>query len=308
MALDILQDSAAAREIFSSAQRTLGYDIAEVCKGADELLDLTEFTQPCILTAEIAMYEAIKAKYSLLPRYFGGHSLGEYTALVAAGAMPLEVALKIVQQRGRLMQKAVAPGVGLMVALIQEQVEGTEEAPSLPWDEIRRVANAEGVDIANENSPSQVILSGLAASVERTSSAFQEWERQGQMRIVPLRTSAPFHSRHMKAIEPELRAVIEAVRSEIQPEASTHVVSNYTGKFHTGKLDDLIDALVFQASGPVRWRENMDELTRVADTVLEIGPDRPLRSFFLAIGVSVTSVTDQRTLARAFPGQKLARA
>jgi malonyl CoA-acyl carrier protein transacylase len=292
MGLDFAEKSPQAAAIYSAARSILSFDPAIVCRGEDERLGLTEFTQPTILTMELAAYEALRARYQLRPRRFGGHSLGEYTALVAAGAIPFEVALPLVALRGRLMQAATPPGIGLMAALIME---------GLPLAEIREACARAGVDIANENSPTQVVLSGLTAAVEEVLAAFEPLEAEGGMRIVRLATSAPFHSRHMREIEGEFRAALEAVRHELTPARATQVTSNQRGGFHTGELADLIDALVYQLAGTVRWQDNMRALLEVVepDSILEIGPERTLRAFFAAVEVSIPAVQDMRTAERA---------
>jgi malonyl CoA-acyl carrier protein transacylase len=126
------------------------------------------------------------------------------------------------------------------------------------------------------------------------------------MRIVPLTVSAPFHSRHMAAVEAEFRQVLDAARPDFDAGRATHVTSNFTGGFHTGRLDDLIEALTRQVSGPVRWRDNMVTLAAQATAVVEVGPNRPLAAFFRTQGVSVSSILDLRSAARAL-GQTPAR-
>jgi len=290
MAADFVERYGEARRAFERAQAALPFDVYALCHGGDERLDLTEFTQPCILTAEVAMFEALKAHFGFRPKHFGGHSLGEYAALVAAGALPLEAALELVHLRGRLMQRAVPPGAGAMIAVIME---------NLPLDEVRRIASEHEVDVANDNSPEQVVLSGKAEPVERAAEALSE-RFQGDVRIVPLTVSAPFHSRWMGEIEAEFRAALAASSEGWAPERARAVSANVTGGFHTGERADLIDALARQLSGAVRWRDNMTALAGKAAQIVEVGPNRPLRGFFKAMGIGITSVTDVRTAERAF--------
>lgn len=293
MGLDFVEQSSQAASVFASAKAHLPFDPIEVCRGEDGRLDLTEYTQPAILTMELAAYEALRERFGLRPQRFGGHSLGEYTALVAAGVIPFEVALPLVNLRGRLMQAATPPGVGLMAAMIMDD---------LPLQTIRQRAARAGVDIANDNSPTQVVVSGEVAAVEDVLASFAPLEADGRMRIVRLVTSAPFHSHHMKAIEGRFREALERVSGDLTPARAVNVVSNFTGGFHTGELADLIDALVFQLASTVRWRDNMKALLGRCDDdgILEIGPQRTLRSFFAALGVSIPAVSDMRTAARAF--------
>lgn len=300
MALDFADAVPASRAVLERASEALGYDMIEVCRGADARLDLTEYTQPAVLAAEIAILEGVRAHHPLAPRLFAGHSLGEYTALVAAGAIPLEVALRLVRTRGRLMQDAVPPGIGKMVALLREQGPGEETRPPLPLDEVRAAAERAGAELANDNSISQVVLSGLSADVDAAVEPFRERERSGHMRIVELATSCPFHSRHMRPIEAEMRRELVAASPHIVPERARVVASNATGGLHAGTLEALVDALVAQIAGTVEWRRNMDLVAAEATSILEIGPDRTLRSFFLARGTTIATVTDLRTMARTF--------
>jgi len=291
MGLDFLERFAEAQAIFAIAKAALPFDPIALCRGDDERIGLTAFTQPCILTMEIAVLECLGVHFGVHPTLFGGHSLGEYTALVAAGAIPFEVALRLVELRGRLMQAATPPGVGLMAALIMDE---------LPHGEIRDVVARAGVEIANDNSPTQVVLSGLTGHVEEVLTHFADLERDGRMRIIRLATSAPFHSRHMRVIEDEFRASLEVASVDFIPARATAVTSNWTGGFHSGVRDDLIEGLVRQITGTVRWQDNMKLLTQAApDAILEVGPDRTLRSFFMALGVTIAAVHDLRSAERA---------
>jgi [acyl-carrier-protein] S-malonyltransferase len=295
MSIDFADAYPEARAVFAAAARALPFDVEAICREEDARINLTEFTQPCIVTAEIACFEVLKERHGLRPRYFGGHSLGEYSALVAAGAIPLEPALKLVHLRGKLMQQAVPAGVGAMAALISSK---------LPMDEIRAAAQAHGVDVANDNSPEQVVVSGEAQALDRLLMGLSHLEAQG-LRAVRLTVSAPFHSRHMKPIEAEFGAALEKASADLDPSRATCVLSNWTGAFHTGRKADLIEALTRQISGTVRWRDNMEALRGSPEhaPVLEVGPDRPLRGFFKAVGLTVTSVVDSRTAKRAFQSE-----
>lgn len=290
MGADFSAEFPEARVVFERASGALGIDVAALCHGDDERLNLTEFTQPCILTCEIAMLEALRAHFGLAPEWFGGHSLGEYTALVAAGAMPFEAAVQLVRLRGQLMQQAVAPGLGAMVALIL--------ADGLPLERIREVAARHGVDVANENSPAQVVLSGHRTPLEPAVAELSA-EVPG-LRATWLNVSAPFHCRHMAVIEPRFREALDAIRGELCAERARSVVSNTTGGFHTGDADALVDALVRQISGAVRWTENMRALGACSPAILELGPNRPLRGFFQTLGLTAQSVMDLRSARRLF--------
>lgn len=289
MAEDFVREHDAARLIFDRASATLDLDVAALCHEPDDRLHLTEFTQPCILTAEIAMLETLRQDYDLTPNFYGGHSLGEYSALVAAAVLPFETALRLVRLRGQLMQAAVPMDLGAMVAISM-----TED---LPLQTIRFICAEHRVDIANENSPRQVVLSGLKEGVERAAGAIEE-ELRG-CRATWLQVSAPFHSRHMAVIEREFRQALESVRADFCANNACSVTSNTLGGFHTTDTQAIIDALTQQISGSVRWTENMQALSAQASTIIEIGPNRPLRSFFKTLGVSVRSIIDLRSTRRA---------
>jgi [acyl-carrier-protein] S-malonyltransferase len=293
MAQDFCERFPQARRIFERASDALSLDVAAICHREDPRLDLTEFTQPCILTAEIAMLESLRAEFRFAPQWFGGHSLGEYTALVAAGAIPFEAAVKLVRQRGKLMQTATPVGMGAMAALIMEP---------FPREAVESLAAAHEVDIANDNSPAQVVASGEKGNVEALCAALAAQHGEA-MRIVPLTVSAPFHSRHMAVIEKEFATALHAEAASFDPAKARAVTCNFTGAFHTGRLEDLTDALTRQISGRVRWRDNMAALLAEAQAIFEVGPGRPLGGFFKATGHAATSITDLRTAERAF-GQK----
>ena len=291
MAMDFYDNFQEARQIFTRASGALSLDIEKTCREEDPKLNRTEFTQPCILAAEIAMFESLKAHHAFEPEYFGGHSLGEYTALVAAGAIPFEFAIRLVHIRGKLMQWSMKNGTGNMAAVIMDK---------LPHTEVDQLANAADVDVANDNSVNQVVLSGDAACLDKLCADLQLRYCDSGVRVVPLTVSAPFHSRHMKEIEGVFGKILLANKSQFDAEKAKKVTSNYTGKFHTGDLDDLLTALTRQISGRVRWRDNMNLLSDAADEICEIGPNRPLSGFFKTIGVQVPAVIDMRTAQRAF--------
>ena len=290
MARDFCDAFAVSREVFAEASEALGLDVAALCFTEDPRLDLTEFTQPAILTAEIAMLRALEREFGLSARVFGGHSLGEFTALCAAGALPFDVAVRLVRRRGALMQAAVPPGEGAMVA-----VRGTGVAAL----DLASAVDADGVDVANENSPDQVVLSGPAATMDQACARARDLAKGIEVEFTPLTVSAPFHSRRMRAVEAEFRRALEEAAPRFAPEKATAVTSNFGGGFHTGKPGDLRDALVRQIGGTVRWVANMRALIGEADRIFEVGPGRPLRGFFKSLGVEVTSILSCKTAEKA---------
>ncbi len=291
MALDFVQQYADANATFESATKVLPFDVKAVCHTEDPRLNMTEYTQPCILTTEIAMFRALRNNFGFDPQYFGGHSLGEYAALVAADVIPFEAAVNIVHERGKLMQAAVPVGVGTMSAVIME---------NLPYNDVNDIAAQRLVDIANDNSPNQVVISGKTESVAEVGRTLETKYQEQGIRVVPLSVSAPFHSRHMSEIEQKFTDVLERYRDQINTAKLNRVTSNYTGGFHTPTADALFNALTKQLSGRVRWRDNMSVLKEAAEGIVEVGPHRPIKSFFKTLGVSVESVMDLRSANKVF--------
>jgi [acyl-carrier-protein] S-malonyltransferase len=291
MARDFYERFAVSREVFAEASDALGFDVGRLCFGGDPRLELTEFTQPAILAAEMAMLRALAQEFGVSASLFGGHSLGEYTALCAAGAIPLDVAVRLVRRRGALMQAAVPVGLGTMVALCGAGVAGLDFRSAL--DEV-------GVDVANVNSPDQVVLSGPESSMDRACDRAKEIAKAIDVELVRLTVSAPFHSRAMRAIEHDFRIELDQAAPRCVAERSSAVTSNLRGGFHTGKRDDLLDALERQISSPVNWMANMHALAPLADRILEVGPGRPLRGFFKSLGIEITSIVSCKTAEKAF--------
>ncbi len=281
-----------SRKTYEEASQVLGWDVTAMCFGDDERVNMTEFAQPSILATEMAMYRGINHLYGFSVDYYGGHSLGEYTALVAAGAMSFPDALKIVETRGQLMQAAVPAGEGAMAAVIAE---------NLDIDLIHNSLKDLPIDMANINSSNQVVISGHATGIDtardRIKAALGD---ENGFRFVPLNVSAPFHSRYMSAISERFRELLQSIAERLRSENARWVASNFTGQFHNGQLESLIDALVAQLSESVKWRDNMEILAKKVQTVYEIGPGCPLKSFFRSIGVKCRSITTYSAATREF--------
>jgi [acyl-carrier-protein] S-malonyltransferase/trans-AT polyketide synthase/acyltransferase/oxidoreductase domain-containing protein len=291
MAQDFHAEFALARQIFLQASEALEMDMEALCFDDDPRLHLTAFTQPAILTAEIAMFRVLQQEFGLKADYFAGHSLGEYTALVAADAIPLAQALRLVRLRGQLMQKAVPEGLGAMAALIRNDLDP---------EAIRAVLEGLDVDLANLNSPSQVVISGAKADVESGVERLLQAPAAQGARARMLKVSAPFHSRLMASIEPEFREALEASLATWQVEASSRVLSNTSGMLHDGSSAGLVERLTRQISGEVRWVQNMRTAVSLEPgRLLEIGPSRPLRGFFRGIDHTVDSITNLVSARRA---------
>lgn len=286
MARDFHSQFAASRDAFAEASDALGLDVAALCFEEDPRLDRTEFTQPAIVTAEIAMLRALQADFGLSASYYGGHSLGEYTGLCAAGVLTLATTVKLVRRRGALMQEAVPAGEGAMVALICEGIADRDLAAEV---------GAFGVDVGNLNAANQVVISGPHAAVEKATESMRDVLAGTPHDAVKLNVSAPFHSRMMRRIEPEFRAALEAERDGTRADLAAGVTSNLTGTFHRPEIGAVIDALTGQISGTVNWIANMHALAAVADRIFEVGPNRPLQRFFRSAGREVTSIMSVKT-------------
>jgi [acyl-carrier-protein] S-malonyltransferase len=248
-----------AREVFDEADAALGEKLSTlIFDGPAETLTLTEYTQPAILTASIAAYRVLSRR-GLEPAVVAGHSLGEYSAHVAAGTLPFADAVRIVRNRGRYMQEAVAVGSGAMAAILGLDGDVVAQACA-------QAAEGEVVSPANLNAPGQVVIAGAAAAVTR---AIERAKALGAKRAIPLQVSAPFHCALMRPAQerlaPELRAL--AVSDPRVP-----VVANVDAQPMTDAAS-AIDALIQQVSAPVRWEDVMRRL--VADGVrrfVEVGP------------------------------------
>lgn len=292
MGRDFFDNVSKSRDTFEEATKILGWDVADMCFSGDDRLNLTEYAQPCIVTTEIAMLRGLQALYGFNPIYFGGHSLGEYSALVAAGAMPLEEALRITQTRGQLMQKASPVGEGAMAAVISD----TLDLESLD-DAIKDLP----MDIANVNSTRQVVLSGKSSAMTEVEGRLKGIAKEADsFRFVPLNVSAPFHSRFMETIKDSFKDTLATLSRKLTPANARRVTSNFSGLFHSDSKSEIIDRLVSQLSGTVQWKKNMHTLAAHADLIYEVGPGRPLRDFFKTIGVTCSSITTLQSAQRLF--------
>ena len=295
MGRDFYDNLEVSKKTYEEASDVLGWDVAAMCFGEDERLNMTEFAQPCIVATEIAMFRGIQESYGFTPQYFGGHSLGEYTGLVAAGVIPFSEALQAVQTRGRMMQEATPPGTGGMAAVIGDRLD---------VGKIRESLSDLSVDVANINSENQVVISGASKGIEaaekRLILALGVTDTANRFRFVPLNVSAPFHSRFMVTIRDAFSEVLTAIAAKLNTRNANRVTSNYTGAFHTQNASKIIEELVAQLSNSVKWRDNMKVLAEKADMIYEIGPNRPLKNFFASIDVTCRSVTTFSAARRTF--------
>ena len=292
MGKDFYDQMSVCRQAYEEASDAVGLDIASICFQEDDRLNLTEYTQPCIVTTEVAMIRGLAERYGFQANYFGGHSLGEFTALVAAGVIPFADAVQIVRMRGKLMQEAVPVGVGSMAAVISEGID----VPAL-----KKMIEDLPVDVANINSANQVVISGDAAALPEVENRCRElFAAPKTFRFIKLNVSAPFHSRFMKKIEEPFAGTLKDFSKSFEGSNASKVTSNYAGTFHAPNVDAVINNLVRQLSNSVLWRENMQVLAGHASRIYEIGPGRPLRDFFRTIDVTCESITGLTAAEKVF--------
>jgi [acyl-carrier-protein] S-malonyltransferase len=265
MGRELAEKYPAARGVFEEADDALGFALSRLCfEGPAEDLQLTENTQPAILATSVAALRAAQGEGLGRPDFVAGHSLGEYSALVAAGALSLRDAVSIVRKRGRYMQEAVPVGAGAMAAVLGADIETVEAAC--------REAAREGeiCSAANVNSPGQIVIAGSAAAVERALPILKE---RGAKRAIPLKVSAPFHCALMLPAQERLAADLDRVEFR---DLSVPLVTNVDAAvIRTGA--EARASLVRQVSSPVRWRESVELLTREGvRTFVEVGPGKVL--------------------------------
>ena len=274
MGREAFKASAAARAVFEAADRALGWSLSQVCfEGPEEELRRTEIQQPALLTTSMALLRGFEAEAGPLKAdYLGGHSLGEYSALVASGAMKFEDAVRTVHARGRFMQEAVAEGQGAMAAVMGCGPEIVREA-------CEKVAHQRGeiVSPANYNSPQQTVIAGEAAAV---SAACEMARELGAKRVAPLNVSAPFHCEMMAPAARQLRSELEGVAFGAM---APPVVTNVEAKPN----DDpsrIAEILVRQVTAPVRFTEMIASMKELGVThFLEVGAGRVLSGLLARI-------------------------
>ena len=263
MGRDLAEAFPEARRVYERADAALaplGLSVSKASfEGSDEDLKQTAVTQPAILTHAVAVLEVLKAK-GLAPSVAAGHSLGEYAALVAAGALTLEDAVVLVRRRGLFMQEAVPPGQGAMSAVIGLAPEAVAEACAEA-----AAATGEICSAANFNSPEQTVIAGSAAGVAK---AAEVLKAKGAKRVLPLPVSAPFHCALMKPAEEKLAPFLAA--AAFRPLAIP-VVTNVDAR-ETTDPEVARDSLRRQICSPVRWVESVQRLAGLAPSAVEVGP------------------------------------
>jgi [acyl-carrier-protein] S-malonyltransferase len=287
--LDAWGDHPAVASTLREASAALGEDVGRLIhEGPKEQLDLTTNTQPVMLTAGIAAYRAWCAEGGATPAAVAGHSLGEYTALVAAGVLTLADALPLVRLRARAMQEAVPVGAGGMAAILGLDAQAVRDGCAAA-----AAATGEVVEAVNFNDPKQTVIAGSKAGVDK---ACELLKAAGAKRALPLPVSAPFHSSLMKPAAERLKEALAGVRLH----APAIPVVNNVDVATPADADAIRDALVRQAAGPVRWVEVVQALRgRGVTHVIECGPGKVLAGMVKRIDAELASASiyDPATLA-----------
>ena len=255
---------------YERARQVLGFDLKEIMDGDEKTLTLTENAQPAIYLESFIAFEEMK-KRGIMPDVVAGHSLGEYTALAAAGVYDFETGLYLVRKRGEYISAALEPGKGTMAAIIGLDPKKIEEV----------VNGIEGVYMANYNAPSQIVISGLKEAVYQ---AMEECKKLGAKRVVELKVSGPFHTPYLKYAEEKM---LEEVRQIKFKEPCCPVVMNITAQ-PTTDPEELKVNLIAQITGPVRWMQTMEKMKEMeVAEAFEVGPKEVLKGLGKRNGLKV---------------------
>lgn len=289
MGKDLFEQEAVSKAVFEEADNTLGFDLSSmIFEGDAEELTLTYNAQPALLTTSIAILKKFEES-GIKADYAAGHSLGEYTALVAAGALSFKDAVYAVRKRGELMNEAVPAGEGAMAAIL-----GLDKAALV---EVTKEVTESGhlVELANLNCPGQIVISGTAKGVELASEKAKE---KGAKRAIALEVSGPFHSALMKPAAEKFTDVLSKLDIA---DAKTQVISNVTADIVTSR-DEIETKLIEQLYSPVRFEESVERLIDLGvTTFIEIGPGKVLSGLVKKVNRRLTtiSVSDQETIEAA---------
>jgi [acyl-carrier-protein] S-malonyltransferase len=265
---------AVARQVFEEADEALGFSISKLCfEGPEDQLKMTENTQPALVTVSVAAFSVLKER-GMVPDVVAGHSLGEYSALVAAGSLRLADAVRLVRNRGRYMQEAVPQGVGAMAAILRLG-EGKLDAI------LAEAAQGEVVSAANFNSPDQTVIAGHAGAVARASELAKA---AGAKRVVPLPVSAPFHCALMEPAQLRLKTDLDATEFA---DLEYPLVNNWQAKSITTGAEAR-EGLFHQVPSPVRWVESVRLLAELeVKQAFEVGPGGVLTGLLKAIAPGI---------------------
>jgi [acyl-carrier-protein] S-malonyltransferase len=276
-----------ARQVFEEADDTLHLSISDLCfKGPEEVLRLTENTQPAVLTTSIAALKVLQEEKEMAPHSTAGHSLGEYSALVASEALTFSEAVKIVRLRGQFMQEAVPLGEGVMAAVLGMERDQVEKL-------CEEVSSGEILTPANFNCPGQIVIAGHTKAIER---AIERIKQEGKKAVL-LPVSAPFHSPLMKPAGERLEKALEEISVS---DLKVPVVTNVEAEANSQK-ERVKELLVAQVSRPVRWEESMRKMIEKGiEQVLEIGPGKVLSGLMKRIDsrIETKNIEDLQSLRK----------
>jgi [acyl-carrier-protein] S-malonyltransferase len=293
MGRELAESFDVAREAFEEADAALGFSVSGLCfDGPDEELQLTANTQPAILTTSVAAYRVLQL-YGLHPDLVAGHSLGEYSALVAAGGLSLPDAVRLVRRRGELMQEAVPVGVGAMAAILGLEAVDVVAACA-------EAAQGEVCSPANFNAPTQTVIAGAAAAVER---AVEAAKARGARRAIMLKVSAPFHCALMTPAQEGMTGPLHGTDFNNLP---IPLVNNVDAELVTESYAAR-DGLIRQISSPVRWTEIIAQLVgQGVTTFVEVGPGKVLSGLVKAIhrDAALFNVEDVASLQKTIESLK----
>ncbi|WP_288551634.1 ACP S-malonyltransferase [uncultured Enterococcus sp.] len=283
MGQELYQQESSVQQTFTEASEMLGYDMTELCFTENDRLNQTEYTQPAILTVSVAFWRLLKEK-GLQADALAGLSLGEYSALVASGALDFQTAVALVQKRGKFMANAAPQGVGKMVAVMNTPAETIEA--------ICKEASQVGiVSPANYNTPQQIVIGGEVAAVDQ---AVQLLQAAGAKRMIPLIVSGPFHT---KLLEPASKQLAQELAKIEIKDLQVPVISNTTAK--PMKQEQVKELLEKQVKSPVRFYESIEQLKQMGiEQMIEIGPGKVLTGFLKKIDktIAASRVEDAQTL------------
>ena len=286
MGKDLFDNFAASREVFEEADDALGFSLSEMCFSGDEAdLQLTANTQPAILTTSIAAFRAMEAEGFPLPEFVAGHSLGEYSALVAANALSFSDAVKTVRKRGTYMQEAVPVGVGAMAAILGLDLQTIEEGCG-------EAAQNEICSPANINSPAQIVIAGNESAVDR---AIDILKAKGAKRAIKLNVSAPFHCDLMLPAQEKLEKDLAEISYN---DLRFPIIENVSGAENSSG-ERVKTALTEQVSKPVRWSQSVELLiNNGVETFIEVGAGKVLAGLVRQINrdVRCLNVGDRESL------------
>jgi len=278
MGKDLYESFPEAAKVFDRAEELLGIELKKLCfNGPEDALKSTNISQPAIVTASIAAFEVFKAKSNFTPSFSAGLSLGEYSALIASGAITFDDGIRLISKRGRLMEEASRKHPGKMAAVLELAVE-----------KLKEICLKSGAEIANLNCPGQTVITGKAEAV---SQAMELCNQAGAKRVIPLEVSGGFHSSLMSEAALELKLVLDNIQIS---EPRFPVISNYTAQLQN-QAGQIRENLVNQIKGSVRWEDSMRYILSEGVTKFyEFGPGKVLKGLMRRIDSSAQVINIEK--------------